>query len=237
MKRLSDHRTGLNLVRNCRFHIGQFQRIGRHSQRMVLMIMGGLVGLGASLTLAAPASAEAPLQNQNEQVSNERVSGHANELSEAAHDAVNRPAAVESIAIDSTAAISVTANSRVVLSLADRRVYLYRSNMLVSSYPVAIGTDETPTPQGQFTVSQMVENPVWQSPWTGEVHEPGPDSALGLRWIEFATSPEGAFGFHGTPTLDSIGQAASNGCVRMRNEDVVALFAQVNVGTPVIVQP
>lgn len=123
-----------------------------------------------------------------------------------------------------------------MLSLQQRRVFLYRNDMLVSSYPVAIGTDETPTPQGEFTVSQMVTNPVWQSPWTGEVHEPGADSALGLRWIEFATSDEGAFGFHGTPTVESIGQAASNGCVRMHNEDVVALFAQVDVGTRVVVQ-
>ena len=105
--------------------------------------------------------------------------------------------------------------------------------MLLSSYPVAIGTDETPTPQGEFAVSKMVVNPVWQSPWTGEIHEPGPNSALGVRWIEFTSNANGAFGFHGTPTVESIGQAASNGCVRMFNDDVVALFSQVSVGTPV----
>lgn len=127
--------------------------------------------------------------------------------------------------------------SRILLSLGERRLYLYRGDMLVSSYPVAVGAVETPTPQGQFTVSNMVVNPVWQSPWTGEVHEPGANSALGLRWIEFAEGETGVFGFHGTPTVESIGQAASNGCVRMRNEDVVALFAQVSVGTPVVVQP
>ncbi len=136
----------------------------------------------------------------------------------------------------STAATQSPSNSQIVLSLQQRRVFLYRNDMLISSYPVAIGTEETPTPQGEFAVSQMVINPVWQSPWTGEVHEPGADSALGLRWIEFATSDEGAFGFHGTPTTESIGRAASNGCVRMHNEDVVALFSQVDVGTRVIVQ-
>lgn len=132
---------------------------------------------------------------------------------------------------------SVTTHNRLVLSLRSRRVYLYQGEILLSSYPVAIGTSETPTPQGEFTVSKMVENPVWQSPWTGEVHEPGPNSALGLRWIEFASTEDGSFGFHGTPTVDSIGYAASNGCVRMYNEDVVALFAQVSVGTPVSVLP
>ncbi|PZO12619.1 MAG: L,D-transpeptidase [Leptolyngbya foveolarum] len=127
--------------------------------------------------------------------------------------------------------------SMVVLRLQDRRVYLYSGEMLISSYPVAVGTDETPTPQGEFLVGNMVVNPVWQSPWTGEVHEPGPDNSLGVRWIGFADSEAGSFGFHGTPTLDSIGTAASNGCVRMRNEDVTALFAAVTVGTPVIVEP
>ena len=105
--------------------------------------------------------------------------------------------------------------SQIVLSLEQRRVFLYRGNMLVSSYPVAIGTEETPTPQGEFAVSQMVTNPAWQSPWTGEVHEPGADSALGLRWIGFATSDEGSFGFHGTPTIESIGQAASKNAFRI----------------------
>lgn len=127
--------------------------------------------------------------------------------------------------------------NRLVLSLRLRRVYLYQGEVLLDSYPVAVGTAETPTPQGEFTVSKMVANPVWQSPWTGEIHEPGPDSALGLRWIEFSTTEAGSFGFHGTPTVDSIGHAASNGCVRMYNDDVVALFAQVEIGTPVSVIP
>lgn len=127
-------------------------------------------------------------------------------------------------------------DSRIVLSLEARRVYLYKGNMLVSSYPVAVGTEETPTPTGEFTISKMIVDPIWENPWTGEITAPGPDSALGVRWLEFAASEEGAFGFHGTPTIESIGQAASNGCVRLRNEDVVALFSQVSVGTSVIVQ-
>ena len=180
--------------------------------------------LGASLLLAAtPALAEAPFPTEP--------------LTEPPFES---PASASSTAVghsNSPAATYPPANSKVVLRLQDRRVYLYSSEMLVSSYPVAVGTDETPTPQGEFSVGNMVVNPVWQSPWTGEVHQPGPDSALGVRWIGFADSEAGSFGFHGTPTLDSIGTAASNGCVRMRNEDVTALFAAVMVGTPVIVEP
>jgi hypothetical protein len=40
---------------------------------------------------------------------------------------------------------------------------------------------------------------------------------------------------HGTPEEDSIGSAASHGCVRMRNADVEALYAMVDAGTPVFI--
>jgi lipoprotein-anchoring transpeptidase ErfK/SrfK len=126
---------------------------------------------------------------------------------------------------------------RVILRLGQRRVYLYQGEQVIASYPVAVGKAGWETPTGSFKVMQKIENPVWQDPWTGEVRSPGPNTALGLRWIGFWTDGKDAIGFHGTPTVNSIGQAASHGCVRMRNEDVVALFEQVDVGTPVIVEP
>jgi hypothetical protein len=126
--------------------------------------------------------------------------------------------------------------THLVLRLGERRVYVYRGDEAIASYPVAIGTSQTPTPTGEFQVFQMIENPVWQSPWTGEIKEPGPNSALGLRWIGFAQMSNGIIGFHGTPTVSSIGRAASNGCVRMYNKDVVAMFEQVGMGTRVIVE-
>ncbi len=129
------------------------------------------------------------------------------------------------------------ADTHLVLRLGQRRVFVQQGEQMVASYPVAIGKQTTPTPTGEFTVFEMVENPVWQSPWTGEVRSPGADSALGLRWIGFAHMPNGVIGFHGTPTVSSIGRAASNGCVRMRNEDVLALFNLVQVGTVVRVEP
>ena len=126
---------------------------------------------------------------------------------------------------------------RVVLRLGQRRVFVYRNDQQVASYPVAVGKPGWETPTGEFEVIQMVENPVWENPWTGEVGSPGPNSALGLRWIGFWTDGKDTIGFHGTPTLNSIGRAASHGCVRMRNEDVVALFNQIEMGTIVVVEP
>ena len=125
----------------------------------------------------------------------------------------------------------------IVLRLGERRVYVYDNDDVLASYPVAIGTNHTPTPVGKFEVFQMVVDPVWQSPWTGEVFPPGANSALGLRWIGFAEQHNGIIGFHGTPTVASIGQAASNGCVRLRNEDVLALFEYAHIGMTVVVEP
>lgn len=127
--------------------------------------------------------------------------------------------------------------TQIVLRLAERKVYVYDDEQVLASYPVAIGASDTPTPTGEFEVFQMIVDPSWENPWTGEVFPPGPDSALGVRWIGFVEQSNGIIGFHGTPTLDSIGQAASNGCVRMRNEDVVALFAYAQMGMTVIVEP
>ena len=41
---------------------------------------------------------------------------------------------------------------------------------------------------------------------------------------------------HGTKHEDKVGTAASHGCVRMRNEDVIELFELVDEGTPVVIE-
>ena len=38
---------------------------------------------------------------------------------------------------------------------------------------------------------------------------------------------------HGTPDSQPMGVPASHGCIRMRNQDVISLFAMVSPGTPV----
>jgi hypothetical protein len=42
---------------------------------------------------------------------------------------------------------------------------------------------------------------------------------------------------HGTPDSNVMGVAASHGCVRMRNADIIALFDMVDVGVEVDIQP
>jgi len=125
---------------------------------------------------------------------------------------------------------------RLVLRLRERRVYVYRKNQVQISFPVAVGKDGWETPTGAFKVMQMIKDPVWEHPWTGELVPAGPDNPLGTRWIGFWTDGKNVIGFHGTPNPESIGRAASHGCVRMFDKDAQALFEKVAVGTPVIVE-
>lgn len=123
------------------------------------------------------------------------------------------------------------------LRLSDRRVYVFQGETVIKSYPVAIGRKGWETPIGEFSVKAQVRDPGWTNPLTNEVMGPGPDNPLGDRWIAFWTDGTNVIGFHGTPNRDSIGKAASHGCVRMYNEDVRELFELVSIGTPVIVEP
>lgn len=126
---------------------------------------------------------------------------------------------------------------RLVIHLSERRVYVYEQDQVVQSYPIAIGRAGWATPTGKFEVIQMLRNPVWEHPFTGELVPPGPDNPLGSRWIGFWTDGTNYIGFHGTPNTESVGQAASHGCIRMYDQDVTALFDLVQVGTPVEVVP
>ena len=141
------------------------------------------------------------------------------------------------MAIDAPSSVSPTSQTQLVIKLSERRVYLYKGKQQKARYPIAIGKPGWETPPGTFKVMEMERAPAWEHPLTGKIIPPGADNPLGLRWIGFWTDGSNLIGFHGTPNEESVGKAVSHGCVRMRNKDIAALFEQVAVGTPVIVQP
>lgn len=128
-------------------------------------------------------------------------------------------------------------NTRLVVKLHQRRVNVYYGDQLQASYPVAIGKAGWATPTGTFKIIDMQQNPAWEHPLTGKVIPAGANNPLGTRWIGFWTDGQNFVGFHGTPQEELVGQAVSHGCLRMRNQDVLALYNLVNIGTPVIVEP
>jgi len=124
-----------------------------------------------------------------------------------------------------------------VLQLSERQLYVYRGETVENKFPVAVGKSGWETPTGTFEVSYMLENPGWTNPFTGDLIPPGPENPLGERWISFWTDGQNEIGFHGTPNRNSIGQAASHGCVRLYNEHIRELYELVTPGTVVKVLP
>ena len=108
---------------------------------------------------------------------------------------------------------------------------LYSEGEAVKKYSVATGKKNC-TPVGEFKIMDKLVHPTWFK--TGAILPPGsPENALGTRWMGF---DKPAYGIHGTIEPKSIGTQASEGCVRMLNEEVEELYSIVPVGTKVIIQ-
>jgi lipoprotein-anchoring transpeptidase ErfK/SrfK len=124
----------------------------------------------------------------------------------------------------------------------ERKVYLYEDGQIVRDWPVAVGTGGSPTPTGVFTVGAKRFEPTWVNPapdrWGKDLPAsigPGPNNPLGLRALNWnRNGGDTLIRFHGTPNEASIGQAASNGCVRMFNSDVIELYDRVATGTTIV---
>jgi lipoprotein-anchoring transpeptidase ErfK/SrfK len=115
---------------------------------------------------------------------------------------------------------------------------LWKHLKLAKSYTVAVGQEGLETPAGLYHIQEKQVNPSWHVPnsaWAGslagQVIPPGPEDPIKARWMGIF---EGA-GIHGTEETWSIGHAVSHGCVRMLIPDVIELYPQVEVGTPIYI--
>jgi lipoprotein-anchoring transpeptidase ErfK/SrfK len=118
------------------------------------------------------------------------------------------------------------------------RLSLYKHLTLAKTYSIAVGRQGLETPAGLYDIQDKQVNPSWHVPnssWAGKlagrVIPPGPDDPIKARWMGF----NGGAGIHGTDEDSSIGTAASHGCIRMHIPDVIDLYSQVSVGSPVYV--
>jgi tetratricopeptide (TPR) repeat protein len=111
-----------------------------------------------------------------------------------------------------------------------------QNGLYLSSYEVGLGKDDK-TPLGEFTIADRLINPDWY--FEGRKIKFGdPEHKIGTRWLAFDNKPGiSGFGIHGTNEPDSIGKNLSNGCVRLRNEEVEAMFELIPIGTRVVIKP
>jgi len=130
----------------------------------------------------------------------------------------------------STAKTSATApgKTEIVVSLEDHKLALIEDGQVKKIYPVAVGKPSTPSPVGTFTIARRVKNPTYSH--GGRTVPPGPHNPVGSRWMGLSIR---GYGIHGTNEPNSIGKAASHGCIRMARADLEELYPQVAVGDTV----
>src|SRR5215216_2662491 len=131
----------------------------------------------------------------------------------------------------------------IVVETKERQLYYVLPNKRAIRYGVAVG-DEAFGWTGTATIQRKAEWPDWNPPADMKKRWPhvhpvsgGPNSPLGARALYlFEGNRDTLYRIHGTNEPEKIGQAASSGCIRMRNIDVVELYNRVQPGTKVILR-
>lgn len=130
--------------------------------------------------------------------------------------------------------------NQIIVSFGDRRLYYITKRGQAISYPIAVPREDARW-QGVTSVSMKRENPDWRPTpsmlkknpklpsWVPGGH---PMNPLGVRALYLGTS---TYRIHGTDAPWTIGTAASSGCIRMYNEDVLDLYPRTKVGAKVTV--
>jgi lipoprotein-anchoring transpeptidase ErfK/SrfK len=121
---------------------------------------------------------------------------------------------------------------------ANFQLQLWKDLKPAASYSIAVGQQGLETPAGTYSIDDKQVNPSWHVPdsaWAGDlagqVIPPGPQDPLKARWMGFYNGA----GIHGTDDVASLGTAASHGCIRMSVPDVIELYDQVPLGTPIYI--
>ncbi|TFL18629.1 L,D-transpeptidase family protein [Jannaschia formosa] len=131
--------------------------------------------------------------------------------------------------------------ARIEIRKGDRRaVALDGEGNMLTSYPVAIGSEETPSPSGEMEVAAIAMDPTYsylpdENFVADGVEEkltlpPGPNGPVGSVWIDLSKP---TYGLHGTDTPAKLFENRSHGCVRFTNWDIEELAHMVGQGVPV----
>ena len=136
-----------------------------------------------------------------------------------------------------------TVREGIVVNVAEMRLYYYPpGSNTVEVLPIGIGQAGRETPRNWVTaVERKQEGPTWSpTPNTRRAYATegktlpafvpaGPDNPMGLYAIYIGR----LYAIHGTNSNFGIGLRVSQGCIRLRNNDIKYLFDNVPVGTRV----
>ena len=129
----------------------------------------------------------------------------------------------------------------IIIKTSERRLYFVMGDGKAIRYGIGVGREGSAW-SGISTVSAKREWPDWtptpeiikRIPNVPRHMAGGPDNPLGARALYLGST---LYRIHGTNEPWRIGGAASAGCIRMVNDDVIDLYNRAKIGATVIVQP
>lgn len=135
----------------------------------------------------------------------------------------------------------------ILIDTSNRFLYLVQDEASALRYGISVGREGFAW-TGEAVVNRFAKWPTWTPPpemirrqpelarWA-EGQPGGPRNPLGARAIYLTQNGvDTGYRIHGTPEWSSIGRAASSGCIRMVNQDVIDLYGRVQKGAKVIVR-
>ncbi|MBR4155266.1 MAG: L,D-transpeptidase [Bacteroidales bacterium] len=135
------------------------------------------------------------------------------------------------------------AQNKVIVSKKDfKLLVLNPDNDTICSFNCAIGLNtgdkqcsgDMRTPEGTFAISSIENSKHWTHDFNDGYGQRA--GAYGPYFIRLKTPKWKGIGIHGTCFPESIGTRSSEGCVRLRDEDVVELIKYIEVGTMVHIE-
>jgi len=120
------------------------------------------------------------------------------------------------------------------------RLLVFNGDKLFKSYTVGIGRQNR-TPVGIFKIANRMERPPWTNTQGKIIPYGDPQNVLGTHWLSLQPSANTdpalkSFGIHGTWLPESVGTPSSEGCIRLRNNEIAELFDYIPLGTKVIIR-
>lgn len=107
---------------------------------------------------------------------------------------------------------------------------LWKECQEVATYPIGLGTRETPTPTGVFYLASLLRPPDPNGVYGKYAYGLSGYSSAIKQWTW-----GGLIGLHGTNEPSSVGKLSSHGCIRMRNRDIAELVKILPLGTPIAI--
>jgi lipoprotein-anchoring transpeptidase ErfK/SrfK len=134
------------------------------------------------------------------------------------------------------------ANRRIIIDTVERTLEVRENNFLIYEFPITPGSKTLPAPKGMWKILGIATMPWFRHDEgvlnygvrTSDFHNlpPGPNNPVGILWMGLSKP---GIGIHGTNNPETIGRAASHGCIRMANWDAAKIKDLVSVGNVVAI--